>query len=299
MARRATTPSGTRTPKDDAASASTRAAPPRSKKATSSTRAASSRSKKADADDATFSARASSRVTKAKNKTVEDQPTPGESTAQSPREARRLLRVGLSREQILDTAERIFAEHGYHEAGLKEVAAECEFSVGSIYSFFENKDDLYKQVLMRRSLAVEAIQQLAPESMPADKRLVELARIQIEHAKQYPDWATLTSEISRTGRQKGAVKPIVWTEYLDEVMRFLVTVIKKGQREGTLRQGSPTALATLYNAVNMAFVLVSTLSQDATTPDNEWSADIQGYLDFVQDTFSTAPIHAELPNYDE
>jgi len=213
---------------------------------------------------------------------------PADDALTSPREARRLKRIELSREQILDTAEHIFAERGYHEAGLKDVAEMCEFSVGSIYSFFESKDDLYKQVLMRHSIAVESIQKLAPESLPADERLVKLAQIQIEHAKRFPEWSTLTAEISQAGRRRGAVRPDVWNEYHDEVTRFLVGVIRKGQQDGTLRHGSPTALANLYQAINMAFILVSALSKDSAVA-GEWDSDFSSYLEFVHDTFSTTP----------
>ncbi len=58
----------------------------------------------------------------------------GGATGLSPRELRKQQRIALSREQILDTAEELFAEYGYHETGLKDLAARCEFSVGSIYA---------------------------------------------------------------------------------------------------------------------------------------------------------------------
>ncbi len=49
-----------------------------------------------------------------------------------------------------DAAEEIFGRKGYHETTLKEVAEQAEFSVGSVYSFFENKEDLFRQIFLRR-----------------------------------------------------------------------------------------------------------------------------------------------------
>src|SRR5262245_20940075 len=68
----------------------------------------------------------------------------------SRREQRRLQHQDLSRAQLLDAAEEVFGRKGFHETTLKEVAELAEFSVGSVYSFFENKDDLFRQIFLRR-----------------------------------------------------------------------------------------------------------------------------------------------------
>src|ERR671913_1127102 len=70
--------------------------------------------------------------------------------APSRREERRLLQQDVSRNQLLDAAEEVFGRKGFHETTLKEVAELAEFSVGSVYSFFQNKDDLFLNVFIRR-----------------------------------------------------------------------------------------------------------------------------------------------------
>jgi AcrR family transcriptional regulator len=68
----------------------------------------------------------------------------------SRKEQRRLLHHDVSRSQLLDAAEEVFGLKGFHEATLKEVAELAEFSVGSVYSFFESKDDVFRQIFVRR-----------------------------------------------------------------------------------------------------------------------------------------------------
>src|SRR5690606_26092934 len=68
----------------------------------------------------------------------------------SRREQRRLHHQEISRAQLLDAAEEVFGRKGFHAATLKEVAELAEFSVGSVYSFFESKDDLFRQIFLRR-----------------------------------------------------------------------------------------------------------------------------------------------------
>ncbi|MBH0775286.1 TetR/AcrR family transcriptional regulator [Nocardia bovistercoris] len=211
----------------------------------------------------------------------------GDGAAPSPRELRRQRRIDMSREQILDTAERLFAERGYHDTSLKDVASECEFSVGSIYTFFESKDLLYEQVLMRHSIGIESIQNLVPDDVPADERLARLAEIQIEHALAHPAWGVLSAEISRMARSRGAVIPEAWFHYNERVLAYLTEVIGRGQEAGTVRPGSPVALARLYFAVVTSFILVTTVAESSGA--DGWPTDADEFIEFVSDTFSTRP----------
>src|SRR6478736_5642090 len=68
----------------------------------------------------------------------------------SRREQRRQQHQALSRLQLLDAAEDVFGRKGFYDTTLKEIADLAEFSVGSVYSFFENKDDLFLSVFLRR-----------------------------------------------------------------------------------------------------------------------------------------------------
>ena len=64
-----------------------------------------------------------------------------------PREQRRQRQLDLARDQLLDAAEEVFGRRGFHDASIKEIAELAEFSVGSVYTFFENKDDLLRASL--------------------------------------------------------------------------------------------------------------------------------------------------------
>ena len=66
------------------------------------------------------------------------------------RERRRTGRKELSRQDILDAAEHVFGQKGYHEASLQEIAERAEFSTSALYRFFDNKEALFIGVLARR-----------------------------------------------------------------------------------------------------------------------------------------------------
>ncbi|WP_426998798.1 TetR family transcriptional regulator [Pseudarthrobacter sp. N5] len=60
----------------------------------------------------------------------------------SGRRGRRTGTTG-SREQILDTARRLFAEHGFEGTSLRQIARETGVDPAMIHHFFEGKDDLF------------------------------------------------------------------------------------------------------------------------------------------------------------
>ncbi len=48
---------------------------------------------------------------------------------------------------ILNAAERVFVSKGFQAATVEEIAQEAEFSVGTLYNFFDGKADLYSSVV--------------------------------------------------------------------------------------------------------------------------------------------------------
>lgn len=58
-------------------------------------------------------------------------------------------RIRARRGEILDAAERVFADKGYHESGIADIAAELGIGHGTFYRYFKNKRDIAAQVLDR------------------------------------------------------------------------------------------------------------------------------------------------------
>ena len=65
-----------------------------------------------------------------------------------PRREREKLR---HRQEILSTALFLFSEKGYHNVSMHEIAKEAEFAIGTLYNFFQNKEDLYKALVLEQS----------------------------------------------------------------------------------------------------------------------------------------------------
>jgi AcrR family transcriptional regulator len=62
----------------------------------------------------------------------------------------RVERQQRTRDHLVDAAERLFSEQGFHATSIDAVAAEAGFTKGAVYSNFESKEDLFFAVYERR-----------------------------------------------------------------------------------------------------------------------------------------------------
>ncbi len=51
---------------------------------------------------------------------------------------------------MLAAALELFAEKGYHNVSMHEIAAKAEFAIGTLYKFFQNKEELYKTLVLEQ-----------------------------------------------------------------------------------------------------------------------------------------------------
>lgn len=85
--------------------------------------------------------------------------------------APRKERAELRRAQILDAAYRVFFEKGYRDTTVADIAAELGIGHGTIYRYFDNKHDIFEQVLGSALLRVSRA--IASEDPRASNTLLE------------------------------------------------------------------------------------------------------------------------------
>lgn len=174
----------------------------------------------------------------------------------SRREQRRLQHQDLSRTQLLDAAEEVFGRKGFHEATLKEVAELAEFSVGSVYSFFENKDDLFRQIFVRRGDEFMPGLRAALDdagASPVDQ-LHRLVDFEVGFFRDHPHFGRLYLRYSSATTMSAdrEIDAAMSANY-DEAMRLQAGVFRRGQEAGVFCAGDPEVLARLFSGLISAY----------------------------------------------
>ena len=177
----------------------------------------------------------------------------------SRREQRRLQHQDLSRAQLLDAAEEVFGRKGFHEATLKEVAELAEFSVGSVYSFFTNKDDLFRQIFVRRGQEFMPGLRAAVQSDGGTltDRLHGLVDFEVGFFRARPHFGRLylrysTATTMSTGREIDAGVTVNY----DEAMQLQAGLFERGQAAGEFHPGDPHVFSRLFSGLISSYQAV-------------------------------------------
>jgi AcrR family transcriptional regulator len=99
-----------------------------------------------------------------------------------------LAKHALYRQLVLEAGERVFAEMGYEDAKVEEIAREAGLSLGTLYSVFRGKSEVFRAIHQR---ADEALLHRAVECVRGVNDPLELVlggvRAYAEYFLEHPD----------------------------------------------------------------------------------------------------------------
>ena len=160
------------------------------------------------------------------------------------------------RNDILSAALELFSERGYHNVSMHEIAKQAEFSVGTLYHFFKNKEDLYKALIMEN--AVEYHRILNGVLSRENDILTILEEYISTKAKIFAESiATLRLYFGETHGVSFNIKAGLDQDIrklYDELVEHLSSVLEKGIRENVLREVNPYYLAVALEGITNAFL---------------------------------------------
>lgn len=140
--------------------------------------------------------------------------------------------------QILHAALEVFDEHGLAGARLEDIARRAGVSKGTIYLYFPNKEELFREMIRTTIVAAIADGELIPEGGSATEQLLAYMRTYWDFARS-PAFSTIyrlvIGELHRF--------PDLSEFYVNEVvlrMRQLVSrIIRRGIESGEFRDVPP------------------------------------------------------------
>jgi AcrR family transcriptional regulator len=140
------------------------------------------------------------------------------------------------REQIMETARRLFGERGTIEVPMEEIAAEAGVARSTVYVYFANRDDLLRASLESMYERMKDTVAGIAEDATATERLRELVLGLLERIDESPAFFRLAMATQSTSVSSGsaAVGGALMLIGLD-MIRLLGDIVDAGVASGELR----------------------------------------------------------------
>jgi AcrR family transcriptional regulator len=172
------------------------------------------------------------------------------------------------RQEILSAALRLFAEKGFHDVSMQEIAAAAEFATGTLYNFFASKEELFFELLV--ATAEESLDIVLP-ALEGDgderRRLSRFIRLHARIAREQAIALRLYLLESRGQCLSGSRVETKKKEIDEQVIRPLSNVIAAGVRKGQFNSIDPVVAAQCLAAALQALTLAAVEDPEASDFD--------------------------------
>ena len=206
--------------------------------------------------------------------------------------AAKRLSADERRNQLIDTAMRLFSRKGFSGTTTREIALAAGVNEAIIFRFFPHKDDLYAAILERKSNEactdawVEGLQ-TAAASGDDDAVIRIVVSHLLEHQRRDPVFTRL---MLHSALDNHSFAQQYRDRHFAPVHRFLLDYVAARQREGVFRAGDAQALVRAILAVPVHHGLVETLLPDRNIAFSDDLIDV--YTTFILGGLRTVPSSA-------
>ena len=145
------------------------------------------------------------------------------------------------KKEILDAAEKLFAERGYEAATVNDILDAVKIAKGTFYYYFKSKEDVLDALIDRRiSEGVEKAEQIAASPLPTIQKIIEIMMAQ---KPQNQIQENFTSVLHEKDNAKMHQKSI--TQYVLRLSPCLGKVVREGIEAGIFSTPFPNESAEI------------------------------------------------------
>lgn len=163
-----------------------------------------------------------------------------------------------SKKKIMEAGMAVFSQKGYAKASIREIALSAGISIGGVYLYFRNKEELYKSLINEKMLDIgRRTGIVAGKSQPAMHALSEFCSIYLEHALKNKEFILL--HIREHGFAFGVREKRQFFRKQRELIR---QIIQKGIRDGEFRRCNADDMAKMIMGSLRGVVLSMALDDD-------------------------------------
>ena len=133
---------------------------------------------------------------------------------------------------LIDAATELFGAHGYDAVGTPEIAQRAGVAVGTFYRYFDDKKEVYLEVVRRTmtSAYAETIEGLTPARFVGRARhetISECVAILFQHVLARPELSRTFTEMSLRDRDVAALRRAFETVSLQRLTMLITAIVPR------------------------------------------------------------------------
>ena len=157
----------------------------------------------------------------------------------------------LRRAEILEQAGKIFAAKGFHNTAVAEIAGASGFAVGTLYQFFESKEQLYTVMLTEKlNRMYSGIRESVAMETDTIRKIERLVASQFRFVENNAEFCSIFIRGDHLSLSEGsaALRKRMVADYAVHVF-FTEEVIREGIRAGILKEMDPRMMAAALTGI--------------------------------------------------
>lgn len=171
--------------------------------------------------------------------------------------------VKKPKERILKIAIRVFSEKGYSKTTIREVAKEAGISVGGVYLYFKNKEELY-QTLLKYILdeLVDKLKNAIKNIEDPVEAINTIMAINLNYAKKHKSFIIIE------GKEHGfAFGTDIMKKRFSRIQQGIIEeIIKKGVTAGKFEECNAKDVTRIITSILRGFALSMIIDSKAIFP---------------------------------
>ncbi|MGA2151885.1 MAG: TetR/AcrR family transcriptional regulator [Geobacteraceae bacterium] len=164
-----------------------------------------------------------------------------------------------TKKNIVEAGQAVFTEHGYAKASMRTIARVAGTSVGAIYLYFRNKEELYLTLLQERMKQLNDLTGEALSTIDDPQEAIGVfISLGIDFARKHQGMIIIQ------GRELGFSFGIdLKREFLRERCRVIADIIRKGMKTGVFRECDADEAAKIIFNMLRGFVVSIAIDEEA------------------------------------
>ena len=172
-----------------------------------------------------------------------------------------------SKERILRQATKVFSDHGYEKSSMRMIAIASHISIGGLYLYFKNKEDLYVTLIKyRMDDYADTLSKSLDEVQDPVEKMRTYITISLDYAKKHKELLLIR------GRELGLkLGKDIKRKFFQRQQKLVEDIIQNGITSGVFRSCNVKEASRVIRSAIRGFILSIFFEEDALFSPEECS----------------------------